>query len=283
MREDGNEARRTNVRNNRNRRKKQKQIRMLILGLLGFSVVMLVAGVILGKVWGSSSANKVVTEEMESVQSELETLQAEQAADDALDAELEAKKEELETAWYLRLINQSNFITEDEVVELSEVEGYQVDSRIVEELEAMLADVRAEGIDAYIRSAYREWDTQALYFSNMIELHVNSGCTYYEAYVNAAAAVAVPGESEHQLGLALDIISTEYEELDDGQADTDVARWLEANSYKYGFILRYPEGKEDITGIQFEPWHYRYVGVEAATEITELGITLEEYHEMYNG
>ena len=86
----------------------------------------------------------------------------------------------------------------------------------------------------------------------------------------------MPGASEHQIGLALDIVTDSYRELNEGFAETAAGKWLAENSYKYGFILRYPLGKEYITGIEYEPWHFRYVGVEAATVITEQGITLEE-------
>ena len=92
-------------------------------------------------------------------------------------------------------------------------------------------------------------------------------------------SVALPGTSEHGLGLALDLISNQYSELDEKQAETKEAKWLEENCYKYGFILRYPPEKTAETGIIYEPWHYRYVGQEAAKEIMESGVTLEEYLE----
>ena len=98
-----------------------------------------------------------------------------------------------------------------------------------------------------------------------------------KAREEAATSVAYPGTSEHNLGLAVDIVARDYQILDDKQADTAEARWLEENCWKYGFILRYPTDKTDITGIIFEPWHYRYVGEEAAREIMERGICLEEY------
>ena len=89
--------------------------------------------------------------------------------------------------------------------------------------------------------------------------------------------MAVPGTSEHQTGLALDIVDTSYQILDEAQEDTDVQRWLAEHSWEYGFVLRYPLGKSEITGISYEPWHYRYVGRTAAREMTELGLRLEEY------
>ena len=91
--------------------------------------------------------------------------------------------------------------------------------------------------------------------------------------------VTVPGASEHQLGLALDIVSNTYTALDQGFGNTDAGKWLYEHSREYGFILRYPKDKEYITGIDFEPWHFRYVGIEAATVIMDEGITLEEFVE----
>ena len=89
--------------------------------------------------------------------------------------------------------------------------------------------------------------------------------------------VAVPGTSEHQLGLALDIVDMNHQILDESQEETDTQQWLMAHSWEYGFILRYPNDKSEITGIIYEPWHYRYVGRDAAREIYEQGVCLEEY------
>ena len=91
--------------------------------------------------------------------------------------------------------------------------------------------------------------------------------------------VALPGTSEHQTGLALDIVDAGYQELDEAQENTPVQQWLMRNSWRYGFILRYPTGKSNITGIIYEPWHYRYVGRDAARAIYESGLCLEEYLE----
>ena len=89
--------------------------------------------------------------------------------------------------------------------------------------------------------------------------------------------VARPGTSEHQTGLAVDIVDTSYQILDEGQENTPVQQWLMAHCAEYGFILRYPTDKSEITGVGYEPWHYRYVGVEAAREIMANGLCLEEY------
>ena len=103
--------------------------------------------------------------------------------------------------------------------------------------------------------------------------------SYLEAFRASAQAVTIPGSSEHQIGLALDIVSDTYTMLEEGFADTDAGKWLVDNSYRYGFILRYPKGKEDITGIEFEPWHFRYVGKKAAKVMKEQNLCLEEFTE----
>ena len=105
------------------------------------------------------------------------------------------------------------------------------------------------------------------------------GYSKKDAKAKAATSVARPGTSEHQLGLAVDIVDKSHQTLDAAQEDTPVQQWLLENSWKYGFILRYPNQKSNLTGIIYEPWHYRYVGQAAAQEIHERGICLEEYLE----
>ncbi|MDY3692539.1 MAG: M15 family metallopeptidase [Dysosmobacter sp.] len=101
--------------------------------------------------------------------------------------------------------------------------------------------------------------------------------TQAEAENQASFWVARPGTSEHQTGLAVDIVDQNYQLLDEKQENKPVQQWLMAHCTEYGFILRYPTGKSEITGIGYEPWHYRYVGLDAAREITEQGLCLEEY------
>ena len=98
-----------------------------------------------------------------------------------------------------------------------------------------------------------------------------------EAEEKVAYWVARPGTSEHQAGLAVDIVDTNYQSLDEQQEETPVQLWLMEHCAEYGFILRYPSGKSDLTGVGYEPWHYRYVGEEAAREIMDQGVCLEEY------
>ncbi len=183
-----------------------------------------------------------------------------------------------ETPWNLVLVNPWYPLPEDYSFELETVTGkYKMDSRCVPALKQMLADCKAAGFTPYICSAYRTWDDQTYLFDKKVNSFISKGYSEADAKILAAKETAVPGTSEHQLGLAVDILCTSRPWLDDGQADTATQQWLMANCHKYGFILRYPKGTTPITGIIYEPWHYRYVGVEIATEIMTKGITFEEY------
>ncbi len=204
---------------------------------------------------------------------------------DSLEKQLYDLQEELndhekEIPWNLVLVNASHPMEEGYVPELTEIQpGYSVDTRIANELRKMLADAEAEGLHIEMCSAYRSVERQQQVFGDSMKDRVKSGMSYWDAYYETTKNVALPGTSEHALGLALDLVSSSYTGLDERQKNTAEAKWLAENCHKYGFILRYPEGTTDITGIVFEPWHYRYVGEEHAQKIMELGITLEEYLE----
>ena len=152
-----------------------------------------------------------------------------------------------------------------------------MDERAYPDLQQFMDDCRAAGHSPYICSAYRTWDTQVYLYNNQVQQWIGYGYDEDEAKVKAATVVAIPGTSEHQLGLALDIVDTNERQLNSTQANNATQQWMMENCWKYGFILSFPEDKEDITGIIYEPWHYRYVGKEAAKEITEQGVCLEEY------
>lgn len=184
--------------------------------------------------------------------------------------------------WRLVLINKQHPVPEDYSFELVTIKGsMQCDSRIKDELLTMLQSAKDEGVNLVIRSPYRDMSRQEFLFNRKIKVYMKNGMSYMEAYKIASQAVTVPGASEHQIGLAIDITSDGYASLDAGFGDTEAGEWLAKHSCEYGFILRYPLGKEYITGIEYEPWHFRYVGKEAATIITEKGITLEEFVESY--
>ncbi|MCI9101611.1 MAG: VanY-B/VanY-G family D-Ala-D-Ala carboxypeptidase [Lachnospiraceae bacterium] len=174
--------------------------------------------------------------------------------------------------WNLMLVNKDNAIPYNYDVNLVEVEGGErVDERIYEPLMEMLNAAREGnwGELPMVVSGYRTQEKQQSLYDEKIAKFKKEGYSDSEAVKQAEQWVAVPGHSEHQLGFAVDINGATY----------DVYLWLQENSYKYGFIFRYPGSKTDITGTAEEVWHYRYVGKEAAKEIYERGICLEEYLE----
>ncbi len=184
--------------------------------------------------------------------------------------------------WRLVLINKQHSIPDDYSFKLGTIGGNQMcDERILEDLRDMLQAAKNEGVNLAVCSPYRTPEHQVELFERKIKKYMNRGMSYAEAYQLSSRAVTIPGNSEHEVGLALDIVSDRNDELTEDFADTEEGKWLAENSCNYGFILRYPKGKEYVTGIEYEPWHFRYVGVDAATVITENGITLEEFWEEY--
>lgn len=182
--------------------------------------------------------------------------------------------------WRLVLINKQHPIPEDYSFTLGTITGsMQCDERIIDDLLNMLQAAKEDNVDLMICSPYRDMERQVMLFERKIKRYIDRGMSYMEAYQLSSQAVTVPGASEHQIGLALDIVCGSYTALDEGFGDTEAGKWLAENSCDYGFILRYPKDKEYITGIEYEPWHFRYVGVEAATVIMRDGITLEEFLE----
>lgn len=184
-----------------------------------------------------------------------------------------------EDAWQLRLVSAAHPLPEDfEVPELTKLKGgHAIDSRVYPALQQMMDDCRAAGLNPVICSSYRTHDKQEELFRKKVNTLRKQGYSQEEAETEAARWVARPGTSEHETGLAVDIVDKSYQLLDEKQEQTPVQQWLMAHCAEYGFILRYPVEKSDLTGIGYEPWHYRYVGVEAAKAITEQGLCLEEY------
>lgn len=182
--------------------------------------------------------------------------------------------------WNLILVNKTHSIPQNYLVNLKEVEyGHSVDERIAEALTNMLTDARKQGLSPVICSSYRTQQKQERLYNDKVNEYIWSGNSKETAKDLASYWVAIPGTGEHQTGLAVDIVSSKYQILDEKQEQTKEQQWLIENSYKYGFILRYPTEKKQITMINYEPWHYRYVGVENALYIKENNICLEEYIE----
>lgn len=262
------------------RRVKVQKMKKLFLagGILGVAVgllfALLVASAIMAKKEaGYKKENEKLSKSNEELQGQVSRHLATQNNTELLSGN--------EDGWALALVNENHPLdTSYAPAELVEIESERsVDKRIADDLEKMLADGAAQGLKMYVTSAYRDYEYQRTVFNATMNEWIQKGYSPLDAYDETKKSVAVPGTSEHATGLAVDIMSTEYEILDERQGDTQEQQWLMEHCWEYGFILRYPEDKADVTGIIYEPWHYRYVGKEAAKEIHEKGVTLEEYLE----
>ena len=184
---------------------------------------------------------------------------------------------------YLVLINKQNavgsdYVPSEKLVYIDEKRGLV--ETAAKALEAMLMEMYSEGFtDIYVISAYRPYSYQvALYYTYVDnEMAKDPSLTQEEAEAIVQTYSAVPGESEHHSGLCVDFISSTMSDLDETFADNEAYDWLLANAWKFGFILRYPKDKVDITEYSFEPWHWRFVGRDAALEMLRTGECFEEY------
>lgn len=187
--------------------------------------------------------------------------------------------------WQLILVNAQHPLEEELAVELEPVYGYQFDRRAAEALQAMVDGGTAAGFQVQLVDTYRSFAaSQANLDRRIRQLVEEDGCTQEEARAIAVRWIAPPGQSEHNTGLAVDLVTVEYRQanqlLNHNFEEDPFFSWLIAHCADYGFILRYPKDKEEITGITYEPWHYRYVGEEAARYIMDHGLCLEEFWEL---
>ena len=187
---------------------------------------------------------------------------------------------------YVVVVNPWNYIPEDYDTNLVRLNtdiattGSYGNADCVEDLERMITDANQySGAKVYVVSSYRNINHQTSNFNNKVKYYQNRGYSYEDAYKTAATIIAIPGTSEHHLGLAFDIIDTRDWSLEERQENYTGQQWLMENCWKYGFVLRYPKNKMDVTGIIYEPWHYRYVGEFVAKELHDTGLTMEEYFE----
>ena len=194
--------------------------------------------------------------------------------------------ENIDNKWAMFLVNKKNPLPKnyDDIIKTTVVfkgwKDYELDVRAADYIKQMIDDAAEDGVDLLVVSAYRDMAYQKQNFENSVQNRMDRGMSYDDAYADTLAEVALPGESEHNAGLALDIMCEENQNMDDDSFETTEAfAWLDKHAYEYGFILRYPKGKQDITGIIYEPWHYRFVGLYYAKEIKESGLCLEEYYE----
>lgn len=183
--------------------------------------------------------------------------------------------------WRLILVNNNVPLPDGYEVETQVADdntGKELQAEAAEAYRKMDAAAAADGVDLMLCSGYRSVDYQTQLFEAEKQENLDKGCSEQEAYDLAKTVVAVPGCSEHNSGLAADIVTPSHQVLDSDFENTDAFAWLSQHAAEYGFILRYPKDKQAITGIIYEPWHYRYVGPENAAAIAQSGLCLEEVH-----
>lgn len=186
--------------------------------------------------------------------------------------------------WRLMLVNAAHPLPEDFTVELAMTPyGYEVDARIVGPLVAMIDAAAADGVSLLPCYGYRTLEQSAQLFEKQVNRQLALGLGREQAVEEAKKWVAPPGTSDHHTGLALDIVTPEYQVLDHGFANTAAARWMAEHCAEHGFVIRFPEDKQEITGITYEPWHLRYVGEEHAARMQEENLCLEEYWQRLYG
>lgn len=179
-------------------------------------------------------------------------------------------------SWEFILANEYNSIGEYAPQGPETLEGQQLDERIIEPMKAMVADTRDQGLSVFLSSGYRSFADQRYLYNRKVAQYPPDGKDS-----NGRWIVLPPGTSEHQTGLACDITDVYHEFKDRSLEETAMYQYMSQHCHEFGFIVRYPADKEDVTGVMYEPWHFRYVGVEVATYITENGICLEEFVSLY--
>ena len=248
----------------RKRKRKQAMQRKII----GFCLFTFLLGVLCGRIVFAKDVEEEpaqsLAENTESIEYGLEeSWQGQEASEMAIAGSMisAGREAEEEEDWKLTLVNKWNPMEDGYKPAVAEIENnYYFDARAVGALQEMLADGRREGLDFWVCSAYRTIEKQTDLFEDKVRrVMAETGLTGEAAREEAGTEVAYPGTSEHNLGLAVDIVARDYQILDEKQARTAEAQWLKENCWRYGFILRYPTDKTEETGIIFEPWHYRYV------------------------
>lgn len=172
------------------------------------------------------------------------------------------------TSWEYLLVNAENNIGEYKPPQIKYFDGCKMDLRIINAVKELVTDARAGGYSIYLSTGYEDYNT-------LKKAYEKAGSDTLTAEVSA------PGTNEHQTGLCIDFMASSKAAKDETAAKSPISGWLERNAATYGFILRYPEGKEEITGVPYSPYHYRYVGIEAATYIMDNELCFEEFLALY--
>lgn len=208
----------------------------------------------------NDSTNEVISNNADTAQSENKTIDQQDTI--------------IELGWNLTLVNYENKMPDDYEVQLENIDqSRKFDSRAIGYLNEMIKDMKADGAtNIWPQSTYRSIELQEELYNNKVQYFRNIGKSEQEAKALTEKVINKPGYSDHNLGLAVD-----FNYVKESFKDTKEYAWLLENAEEYGFILRYPKGKEDITKVSYEPWHWRFVGIEHAKEMNDLGMCLEEY------
>ena len=272
------------------KRRRKRRIRPVIKV---FSALLLICAASLGALWAFAGSGDIPEIVAAATPAPLSVNQTPSADGDVVDAGLEVHNE-IENPnpdaifveydhlpWNLTLVNRYNVLPPDFEPYLSSIGGgHYFDARAADSLVAMLNSARSQGLAPLVVSSHRSIERQTTLFENQLNRRLADGFEYDEAFDLARRVVAYPGESEHNLGLAVDIVADDFRNLTAGFGETPEGIWLAENSHRYGFVLRYPDHKQDITNIIYEPWHFRYVGVPHAAIMFENDLVLEEYLEL---
>lgn len=271
----------------RKRRKKKISREALILRWIMIILLVLIIFFVVKKIAGGkdSKDDEISTVSISESLSESENLNIE--TEESETPTTEEPQEEIDNEWAMFLVNNNNSLPDDYDKRISVKQVYtngertfDFDERAADYLIDMFEAAKKDGINLTVNSAYRTIEYQQYNFDRSVQQRVNNGMSYDEAVADTEKEVAYPGKSEHNAGLSADIFSDEYVSFDDdGFKNTKAYEWLMENAADYGFILRYPENKEDKTEIIYEPWHYRFVGVYYAHKVKDSGLCLEEFFE----
>lgn len=246
-------------------KKIKKSLGIILILFLGISIILVF---LLFYVFDKEKANREKEVEVSSSVSE--------ENNNVLEVVIPKKERKEISDWRLVLVNKDNPLPENFTIELANIDRTrQFDKRAIGELQEMMKAMKKAGIyNIWIQSAYRSIEYQESLYDNKVNEYLKYGVTKEEAEKLTSEYINKPGESEHNLGLAVD-----FNKVNDNFKDTKAFKWLSENAKDYGFVMRYPEEKAEITGIEYEPWHWRYVGKEHAYKMEELDMCLEEYIE----
>ena len=250
-----------------NKKKQLNKRKIAIVILIIIIVITLIVKKSKNKTTVETTTNQVEQTTSEQEENKVEEEQVNEQAQ-------EQQPEKEITDWRLTLANYENLLPENFTVKVENIDKTrQFDARAIGELNDMMNQMKKDGItNIWVQSAYRSVARQKELYDASVKKYLQEGKTQEEAETLTNEYINKPGSSDHNLGLAVD-----FNKVDNGFEKLDGFKWLQKNAENYGFILRYPKDKEDITKISYESWHWRYVGVENAKKMNELNMCLEEY------